>query len=1198
MADVQQTLKRKLQKRGRKICIKHFGKEFSVLNLTKAQLTSLSAEEQMCVRAYLKHERKKQKKRKQKKQKKRTKLPIVSEVPETVEDEEENLESADSLAIVRKQQQKEDRDQRLRARLESNKQPPESAKITQKTKQQRLATTADSVVKGSVARSAVLPVDSRSRRSGNRVAPSVDDMSTAVSSADVDADEASQRKSTNRYFGLAKTSSQVGDGMSTVSSITRSAVESTIASEASKPGAIQKMLELTKSVEKMQREQMKKLKTRRQKIQLTESSLNMSLDLSSPKTPNSVGSDITDASTITSVTATSVGTTSTRNTRRKRRKRRKRRSTQRNSENLADEAEADSGDEGDATDKLLETTSPAEMDAGTPCCSFSGMTRSVSRACGQTFGKILFTCKCFLALRPLEKAEDVDHFRKRKAAKQPKAGASEQKNDQEESGEEGEQEPVEDEDEDDGNILMLKLHRTDTLVQNAYATQPFVRVHVVDCTTGRYLSRRRGDHALGVVSHTERCTVINKDPGGGQARTSQVLNVIQPHLSGRSRPLAAAPSALTLTNRKLASNSEESEASARLVQRHNHAEWDADAGELLFNEPFCTFTRRRVLFLFELLEFGANVPLNQLRRGYGCLRIAWGFLRAIARDGEVVLDKPGLTRLQLFKYHNSNRGVRGKLVQRLARSMGVRIKRGHTPEVFLQYMRSRRRYYESSLFVSFHRTARPEATRRSVRPMNAFQTERLKLRPSQRRLARAKNIDPDVSDEADTDLVQPGTNAVANEDPKGLLAPLARQRAFYEETMVPRSLCARLLGPTSTPMLEQKQTGCSALAYSPSGHLLAVAWHGGHGHHPILLYRTSVDPMTLTGQLRGHSGVVYHLSWQTSISRPRDRNADAGGIKTHGLMSASADGTALYWRIRGGVVVHHSLMRHPLGAYVYCIEPYPVLSQGVAITSAFDKQLRLWLIGAPDDDAEEDEDQMDILETYAVEVTCLGSLDQSGQHAHKHHVNCLKFDRRGRKLFTGDAGGQLLIWRVQNSNARHPSAFECLKRIAMDLTGKAIQCMALHPTKPQLLILGQGSVLRMYAIRPPYEVLQRYTGGFQCHNSRLHCCLSPDGKFVAAMSEDGHCGLWESATGMCIGPSPLRNIASFGRIASGTVVWSPTEHALAICALAPSKKHPVLIFGTSTKEFTPQDDNRTWGVAIMYRRKKDGAERVKAETSS
>ena len=25
--------------------------------------------------------------------------------------------------------------------------------------------------------------------------------------------------------------------------------------------------------------------------------------------------------------------------------------------------------------------------------------------------------------------------------------------------------------EDDGNILMLKLHRTDTLVQNAYATQ-------------------------------------------------------------------------------------------------------------------------------------------------------------------------------------------------------------------------------------------------------------------------------------------------------------------------------------------------------------------------------------------------------------------------------------------------------------------------------------------------------------------------------------------------------------------------------------------------------------------------------------------------------------------------------------------------------------------------------------------------------
>ena len=53
---------------------------------------------------------------------------------------------------------------------------------------------------------------------------------------------------------------------------------------------------------------------------------------------------------------------------------------------------------------------------------------------------------CFLALRPLEKPEDVDRFKKRKAADQPNAGASEQKSDQDANGEEGEQDPVEDED--------------------------------------------------------------------------------------------------------------------------------------------------------------------------------------------------------------------------------------------------------------------------------------------------------------------------------------------------------------------------------------------------------------------------------------------------------------------------------------------------------------------------------------------------------------------------------------------------------------------------------------------------------------------------------------------------------------------------------------------------------------------------------
>ena len=46
----------------------------------------------------------------------------------------------------------------------------------------------------------------------------------------------------------------------------------------------------------------------------------------------------------------------------------------------------------------------------------------------------------------------------------------------------------------------------------------------------------------------------------------------------------------------------------------------------------------------------------------------------------------------------------------------------------------------------------------------------------------------------------------------------------------------------------------------------------------------SVDPMVLTAQLRGHSGVVYHLAWQKPMREGLiERDNDAGRVKTDGV---------------------------------------------------------------------------------------------------------------------------------------------------------------------------------------------------------------------------------------------------------------------------------------------------------------------------
>jgi hypothetical protein len=52
-------------------------------------------------------------------------------------------------------------------------------------------------------------------------------------------------------------------------------------------------------------------------------------------------------------------------------------------------------------------------------------------------------------------------------------------------------------------------------------------------------------------------------------------------------------------------------------------------------EPYTTLLGEDALLLFEVLDFGPTVPLEEARKGEGYYRIAWGFLKTRGADGTI-----------------------------------------------------------------------------------------------------------------------------------------------------------------------------------------------------------------------------------------------------------------------------------------------------------------------------------------------------------------------------------------------------------------------------------------------------------------------------------------------------------------------------------------------------------------------------------
>lgn len=158
---------------------------------------------------------------------------------------------------------------------------------------------------------------------------------------------------------------------------------------------------------------------------------------------------------------------------------------------------------------------------------------------------------------------------------------------------------------------------TSALEMDTNIMHPFVRVHVVELTTGRYVTKDNVEHNA-VYNFETNCYVEEKD-GGTKEHKSCEMEFIPPF-------------ATNCCDMRYTSNS--------------RAVWNE---EVIINIPGLDFCDPEILILFEILDFNVMYlnakKVDSLDVDYN-YRIAWGYLRPLGLSAFHL----GNVRIQLYRY--------------------------------------------------------------------------------------------------------------------------------------------------------------------------------------------------------------------------------------------------------------------------------------------------------------------------------------------------------------------------------------------------------------------------------------------------------------------------------------------------------------------------------------------------------------------
>ncbi|CAL8284776.1 unnamed protein product [Lota lota] len=306
--------------------------------------------------------------------------------------------------------------------------------------------------------------------------------------------------------------------------------------------------------------------------------------------------------------------------------------------------------------------------------------------------------------------------------------------------------------------------------------------------------------------------------------------------------------------------------------------------------------------------------------------------------------------------------------------------------------------------------------------------------------------------------------------------------------------------------------GCFTVRFSHGGTVLAAAC-ADRDAFPVIVYE--IPSGTVLAVFSGHLSIVYDLCWSRD-----DRS----------LLSASSDGTVREWNVERLLGVAQKVLPHP--SFVYSARYHPAAPH-LVVTGGYDGLLRTWRLDVRD-----------------VNGQLLQELE-----GHGSFINAACFDWEGKRMFSADNTGVIIVWRtpVGDGPQRQPCEDWCIeKRIEeKDLSGMPINMLEVHPNGRRLLIHAKDSVLRVMDLR--ILAVKKYTGATN-YRERIYSTFSPCGNFLFSGSEDGMAYVWNAETGdqvavyseLCY-PTALRGVA-----------FHPHENMVAFCAFGPSQ--PILVY--------------------------------------